>query len=271
MQLARIVATLLCCCAAALPAFGQDAEDLYRDGRRALQSPAIQRERGRVPAAAQPTPRFGARRGVVLLGGVRARARRRARCGRRRGDAQRGGQCSDQHASRPRNPGRNASAADQEPVARDQKAGAVRARGQGGQRQCRADQRGVARNGLHTTNDLELRGQAVFWLSEIPGDATLDALAELLRSPEPAELAAAAVLAVAQIDDPRGAALLLDLAADETANLELREQAVVWIGEEGGEEAPPYLMDLHSSVTNADLRQQILFAAAQTGSPRALE
>jgi tetratricopeptide (TPR) repeat protein len=122
-----------------------------------------------------------------------------------------------------------------------------------------------------STNDLELRGQAVFWLSEVPGDATLDALAELLNMPAEQGLAEAAVFAVAQIDTPRAATLLRDFAANETVQLELREQAVFWIAEEGGAQALPYLKELHETTPSAALKEQILFAATLTGEPAALD
>ena len=122
---------------------------------------------------------------------------------------------------------------------------------------------------LDTTDDREVRAQAVFWLSEVPGEETLDLLAEIAGSTSDGELANRAIFAISQHNDPRAWELLRDYAQNDTLDTELRKQAIFWIGDAGEADGLPFLVELYSSVTNPDLRRQILFAVSETGSPDA--
>jgi HEAT repeat protein len=119
---------------------------------------------------------------------------------------------------------------------------------------------------LDMTDDREVRAQAVFWLSEVPGEETLDLLAEIAGSTSDGELANRAIFAISQHSDPRAWELLRDYAQNDALDTELRKQAIFWIGDEGGADALPFLVELYSSITNADLRRQVLFAVSETGS-----
>jgi HEAT repeat protein len=122
---------------------------------------------------------------------------------------------------------------------------------------------------LDTSDDREVRAQAVFWLSEVPGEETLDLLAEIADSTSDREFANRVIFAISQHDDPRSWEMLRNYARDDALDAELRKQAIFWIGDEGGADALPFLIELYSSITNVDLRRQILFAVSETGSPDA--
>jgi outer membrane lipoprotein YfiO/HEAT repeat protein len=123
---------------------------------------------------------------------------------------------------------------------------------------------------LDTTDNLEVRTQAVFWLSEVEGEESLDALARLLDVKGPKELTNAALFAISEHESPRAGELLRQFAQDDARDIELRKQAVFWIGEraeDGDTQALPFLMNLYGNVTNTELKRQLLFAVAETESP----
>ena len=125
---------------------------------------------------------------------------------------------------------------------------------------------------LDTTDELEVRTQAVFWLSEVEGEESIDALAQLLEVTGPKELTNAALFAVSEHESPRAGDLLRQFVMNDARDVELRKQAIFWIGEraeDGDAQALPFLMNLYGNVTNSELKQQVLFAVAETESPGA--
>jgi len=134
--------------------------------------------------------------------------------------------------------------------------------------QARETLRSVA---LDETDDLEVRRQAVFWLSELPGEATLATLSELVNGAGDRELRERAVFAIAQHESPEAMSLLEGLAGNEALDLELRNRAIFWIGDEGEEQALPFLTRLYEQLTNEELKRQVLFAVSETDADGAAE
>ena len=129
----------------------------------------------------------------------------------------------------------------------------------------------LVRTALDPTDDLEVRTQAVFWLSEVPGEATLDALSQLLSGSGDRELKNRAIFAISQHDSARALALLREFAADDQFDIELRKQAIFWIGEEGEEQGLPFLTELYGKLANAELKKQILFAVSETDADSSMD
>jgi HEAT repeat protein len=129
----------------------------------------------------------------------------------------------------------------------------------------------LVRVAASSAEDRELREQAIFWLSEIPGDETLDALTQLMSGTLDGDLKTRAIFAISQHDSPRAMGLLREYAEDSRLDVELRKQAIFWLGQEGEEQAVPYLTDLYGKVDDAELKQQILFAVAETDAASALD
>ena len=123
---------------------------------------------------------------------------------------------------------------------------------------------------LDASEHLEVRTQAAFWLSEVEGEESLDALARLLDAGGPNELMNSALFAVSEHESPRASDMLRAFAQNDAADVELRKRAIFWIGEraeDGEEEALSFLMDLYGRVTNPEIKRQVLFAVAETEAP----
>jgi len=135
-----------------------------------------------------------------------------------------------------------------------------------------ADAREMLRTiALDETDDSEVRAQAVFWLSEIPGEETLAILSGIVRQASDSELADRAIFAIAQLGDATAMALLQQYALDASLDTEQRKRAIFWIANEGEAQAMPFLQELYSSLTDDELRQQVLFAVAEAGERNAVD
>jgi tetratricopeptide (TPR) repeat protein len=128
----------------------------------------------------------------------------------------------------------------------------------------------LLRVGRDTTDSMEIRKQAIFWLSELEGEETLSALQELIRNTTDPELLNSAIFAIAQQESSQAAALLRQIAENNALDVELRKQAIYWLAEEHEEQAVPFLTDLYGKVTDEELKRQVLFAVAETEDPSAV-
>lgn len=117
---------------------------------------------------------------------------------------------------------------------------------------------------LDETDDTDVRAQAVFWLSEVPGEDTLEVLTEIVDTATSPELRDRAVFAISQHDDPQAMVLLRQIAENESFGVELRKRAIFWIGDEGGADALPFLTGLYDNLSDAELKRQVLFAVSET-------
>jgi len=114
--------------------------------------------------------------------------------------------------------------------------------------------------------DQEVREQAVFWLSQVPGDETVAALDSILRDPKtPPEIQEKAIFALSQHRSARAGAILRDFAARRDANSDLREKAIFWIGQNRSADNAQFLKDLYAKVENDDLKDKIIFSLSQMG------
>jgi HEAT repeat protein len=109
--------------------------------------------------------------------------------------------------------------------------------------------------------DQEVREQAVFWLSQVPGSTPL--LEEILKSNGDEGIKDKALFSLSQQNEPRAAQILRDFAARENENSELREKAIFWLGQRRSSENTEFLRNLYSRLANEDLREKILFSLSQ--------
>jgi HEAT repeat protein len=117
---------------------------------------------------------------------------------------------------------------------------------------------------LDQTDDPDVRAQAVFWLSEVPGEETLRALSGLLDGPADHELKNRAIFAISQHESPQAMSLLREFAENDDLDIGLRKQAIFWIGDRGEQQALPFLEQLYANLTDSALKQQVLFAVSET-------
>src|SRR5215210_7692434 len=110
--------------------------------------------------------------------------------------------------------------------------------------------------------DQEVREQAVFWLSQVPGSTGL--LEQILRASESNEdIKNKALFSLSQQNEPRAQQILREFALRETEDSDLREQAIFWLGQRKSTENTEFLRTLYSRVTNEDLKEKVLFSLSQ--------
>jgi len=121
-------------------------------------------------------------------------------------------------------------------------------------------------NAVRSDPDQEVREQAVFWLSQVPGDETVAALDSILRdSKTDEEIQEKAIFALSQHRSARSGAILRDFAMRRDVNEDLREKAIFWIGQSRSAENAQFLKDLFARVESSDLKEKIIFSLSQMG------
>jgi HEAT repeat protein len=116
---------------------------------------------------------------------------------------------------------------------------------------------GVAR----TDPDQEVREQAVFWLSQVPGSTGL--LEEILKGNGDENIKEKALFSLSQQSEPRAQQILRDFATRDTESEDLRDKAIFWLGQRRSPENTEFLRNLYSRIKNQDLRDKILFSLSQ--------
>jgi HEAT repeat protein len=109
--------------------------------------------------------------------------------------------------------------------------------------------------------DQEVREQAVFWLSQVPGSTPL--LEEILRGNADENIKEKALFALSQQNEPRAQQSLRDFASRESESPDLREKAIFWLGQRRDAGNTEFLRGLYSRLTNEDLKEKILFSLSQ--------
>ncbi|HTO73120.1 MAG TPA: HEAT repeat domain-containing protein [Gemmatimonadales bacterium] len=114
-----------------------------------------------------------------------------------------------------------------------------------------------------------LQEQAIFWLgqSSNPEDATF--LRSLYPKLRDQELKEKVFFAVAQSRSPENQKWLLQVAGDQSQDIELRKQALFWAGQSGvgvGEMAA-----LYDKSTDSEMKEQIIFVLSQSKETAAVD
>jgi HEAT repeat protein len=118
---------------------------------------------------------------------------------------------------------------------------------------------GAARN----DPDSEVREQAVFWLSQVGTERSVSALDSILRGSNDVELQKKAMFSLSQTSSDRGQAILREFASQESANSEVREQAIFWLGQKRSADNVAFLKELFGKTRNEELKDKIIFSIAQ--------
>jgi HEAT repeat protein len=122
----------------------------------------------------------------------------------------------------------------------------------------------VARGG----DDRELRQTAIHWIGQRGEAQAVDDLTRLL-SGERDDIRASILHAFSQQDDPRAHAALLEVARGGGYGVELRAQAIHWLGQRKGDAAVDELMGIYRAERNEEIRGAVLHALSQQGDQRA--
>jgi hypothetical protein len=114
--------------------------------------------------------------------------------------------------------------------------------------------------------DKEVREQAVFWLSQVPGEETVAALDSVLSdSRTDPDIQDKAIFALSQHRSPRAGAILRAFAERRNVSSELREKAIFWLGQNRSAENAEFLKSLFTKVETNDLKEKIIFSLSQMG------
>lgn len=95
-----------------------------------------------------------------------------------------------------------------------------------------------------TDEDSEQRGQALFWLAQEYPDDAKTWLQEVLDTEQDRHVIEQAIFAVSQLPGDSGSQMLLDIAVDKEMSREARRQALFWLAQSGDNEAAAALADL---------------------------
>jgi len=121
-------------------------------------------------------------------------------------------------------------------------------------------------NAVRNDPDKEVREQAVFWLSQVPGEETVAALDSILQDPKSdPEIQEKAIFALSQHRSPRAAAILRAYAERRDRPSDLREKAIFWLGQRRSAENEQFLKDLYKKLENDDLKEKVIFSLSQMG------
>jgi tetratricopeptide (TPR) repeat protein len=124
-----------------------------------------------------------------------------------------------------------------------------------------AETANILMNVARTDPDQEVREQAVFWLSQVPGSTGL--LEEILKGNSDENIKEKALFSLSQQNEPRAQQILRDFALRDTESADLREKAIFWLGQRRSSDNTEFLRSLYGRIKDQDLREKILFSLSQ--------
>jgi HEAT repeat protein len=119
-----------------------------------------------------------------------------------------------------------------------------------------------------TDPDPKLRRTAIHRLGEEGGGAVVGDLQSIYQTDRDAEVKQQVLHALSEIEDPRARALLLEVARNQSENLQLRMMAIHWLGERDNS-AFADLSQVYDSDKNQQIRLQVLHAFSEMNDPQA--
>jgi len=119
----------------------------------------------------------------------------------------------------------------------------------------------ILMNVARSDPDQDVREQAVFWLSQVPGSTGL--LEQILQGNGDENIKEKALFSLSQQSEPRAQQILRDFALRESESSALREKAIFWLGQRRSSENTEFLRSLYSRLSNEDLKEKILFSLSQ--------
>ncbi len=122
---------------------------------------------------------------------------------------------------------------------------------------------------LDSRANSEVREQAIFWLGQEGSDEDVSALMELYDEIDNDELKERIIFSVSQSESDRSEDWLVDIARDNGEPMELRENAVFWLGQRHSQTAVTALASVLFE-EGPELQEKAVFALSQHGSSRAM-
>lgn len=110
----------------------------------------------------------------------------------------------------------------------------------------------------------ELRENAIFWLGQSPGGG--EYLRQLYASADSETLKEKIIFGVAQSGERADGDWLLERALDRSEPIDVRKNALFWAGQMGMD--VDRLAELYSSMSDREMKEQIIFVLSQTSDER---
>ena len=114
----------------------------------------------------------------------------------------------------------------------------------------------------------ELRENAIFWIGQSPGGG--EYLKSIWARLDEPELKENVLHAIAQTDDEASRAWLMERARDRSEDMEVRTNAIFWIGQTGSFRMTD-IRDLFADFSDPEMKEQLVFAASQRNEPEAVD
>lgn len=114
-----------------------------------------------------------------------------------------------------------------------------------------------------TDESPEVQGDAVFWLGQTSERQALQALQKILETQRDPHLLKKAVFALSQVGSDEAGRLLEGIVLDAAAPLDVRADAVFWLGQEMRDAKS--MMALYPRLDHDALKEKVIFTVAQQG------
>lgn len=123
----------------------------------------------------------------------------------------------------------------------------------------------LARNG----KSVEVRKLAIFWLGN-DGDAAMDELMRIYATDSSEEVKKQVLFALKRMGTARSLAKLYEIAGNANEDVDVRKDALQWIGQSGDEQSLNFLIQRYDTEKDEEIKKQIVFALSRSGDKRAI-
>lgn len=115
----------------------------------------------------------------------------------------------------------------------------------------------------------ELREQAIFWLGQNNDPDNARYLQGLYGKLNNNELKQKVIFSLSQMNTEDNARFIMNIALDESEDIEMRKQALFWAGQQGGSITD--LVALYGRMTNPEMKEQLIFVYSQRQEKAAVD
>ena len=123
---------------------------------------------------------------------------------------------------------------------------------------------------MDESKHVEVRANAIFWLSQEGGFDDISFLKKLYGQLDNDELKEKILFGVSQSSDRNAGKWLMEIVADETEDTEIRKQALFWAGQTDAIDLDG-IVKIYKTSKDRELREQAVFALSQRSEKAAIE
>lgn len=116
----------------------------------------------------------------------------------------------------------------------------------------------------------ELREQAIFWLGQKRSEENANYLKSLYGRVKKDALKDKIIFSLSQQRGFGNGEWIMNIALDPKESIEMRKQALFWAGQNGGTPLESFV-SLYDKMTDAEIKEQLIFVFSQKRDPKALE